>query len=414
MINLDYEYLRSSEVEDSSLQVNKNSAHLNSENNLQKSTTIEFLKTLYNYPPNFHLKLENSQKPNYKNTGKISIEKRKYTPSDYINGFKCKIKVSDFLQTQNDLLTYFNSVPVYVILNGSGEIVLGKTMLNNFSQIGKKSINEKIYNFCGAFEDGKVTRESNLGLFFLNKKDAEIYMKELIIKDIQGVGIQGVSIHCTSLVSAYRLMCEHHPGFDFRFVPDIQEVISLMETNRYTRNTMAVINSSNEPLDLILEKLDQLKDPITSFYWDHLANSDNYPNLPINYSKQNDLDAWSGTPIYFVNLPHEKTTTLFLSYSKAKNYLNRIRKKVRTETVNKGYSSFETFPIAKNSAIQVANLENFFDIYLQTKLPMPEFSGRYDDQKEIPFNVPYRKKWQQTILRKCRIINSFWSTMLYS
>jgi hypothetical protein len=340
-----------SKIKDSSLYFRENSAPYYSESNLKKSTTVEFLKTLYNYPPKFKIKLNSPQKSNHKIIGDFfnKIERKKYNLSDYINGFKTRLNTSlNKFQTNDFTPQYFNSVPVYVILNGSEEIVLGKTELNNFSQLAKSpvsTISKKMYDFCGSFEDKNLTRESHLGLFFLNKKDAEIYMKELIIKDIQGVGIQGVSIHCTSLVSAYRLMCEHHPGFDFRFVPDIQEVISLMETNRYTRNTMAVINSSNEPLDLILEKLDQLKDPITSFYWDHLANSDNYPNLPLNYSKQNDLDAWSGTPIYFVNLPHEKTTTLFLSYSKAKNYLNRIRKKVRTETVNKGYSSFETYPI---------------------------------------------------------------------
>ena len=103
-------------------------------------------------------------------------------------------------------------------------------------------------------------------------------------------------------------MCEHHPGFDFRFVPDMEEVISLMKTKHYTRNVMSVINSSNSPLDLILEKIDRLEDPITTFYWDHLSNSNTYNKLLINYSSKNDFYAWSGVPTYLINEPKNKTT----------------------------------------------------------------------------------------------------------
>jgi hypothetical protein len=56
-----------SEVKDRSLYVEQNSAILQSETRLQKSTTVEFFKTLYNYPPNFRLKLNNLQEVNCKN-----------------------------------------------------------------------------------------------------------------------------------------------------------------------------------------------------------------------------------------------------------------------------------------------------------------------------------------------------------
>jgi hypothetical protein len=409
-----------SKIKDSSLYFRENSAPYYSESNLKKSTTVEFLKTLYNYPPKFKIKLNSPQKSNHKIIGDFfnKIERKKYNLSDYINGFKTRLNTSLIHQeSTSKILNYFNTVPVYVILNGSEEIVLGKTELNNFSQLAKSpvsTISKKMYDFCGSFEDKNLTRESNLGLFFLNKKDAENYIKELILKDRQGVNIKGVSINCISLLSAYNLMCEHHPGFDFRFIPDIKEVISLLEANRYTRNTMAVINFSNKPLDLILDKLGRLDEPVTSFYWDHLANSDSYPNLPINYSKQDNLDVWPGTPIYLVNLSNEKTTHIFLNYLKAKRYVDTTKDCI--ETINRGYL-FESLPIAKNPAIQVASLENFLELYIQTEeseLPMPKFVGLYGKQKEFRFNTPYSKKWQETILRKYRMISSFWSTMLYS
>ena len=414
------------EVKDNSLYVGQNSTTLQSEDLLQKSTTVEFFKTLYNYPPNFSLKLNNPQKIKHKGTafdnnvekGKTNkssdiAKKQKYNLSDYVDGFKNKIVTSKKFQT-NDLTTqYFNSVPVYVILNGSGEIVLGKTTLSNSNQLEKEpisNIHEKIYDLCGSFEDHNLTRESYLGLFFLNKKDAEAYMKELLVKDNPGVSIQGVSLNCISLSSAYNLMCEHHPGLDFRFVPDMKEVISLLETNRYTINTMSVINSSNSLLDHILEKIDRLEDPITTFYWDLLSNSDIHNKLPINYSY-----AWSGVPVYLVNEPKTKTTYIFLSYSEAKKFVNPRRENL--ESTNKGYE-FETLPISKDFSIQVASLENLLEFWSKFE-PITKSDKKFvvcysDTKNEVPFKYPLYKQYQQAFLRKYRMVNSFWSTMLYS
>ena len=38
----------------------------------------------------------------------------------------------------------------------------------------------------------------------------------------------GLSIHCISLDSAYKITREYHPGIDFRFVPDLREVKGLL------------------------------------------------------------------------------------------------------------------------------------------------------------------------------------------
>jgi len=405
-----------SEVKDNSLSVSQNSANLQSENLLQKSTTVDFFKTLYNYPPNFRLKLNinNTEETSYKKRPvKIVHKKPKYNLLNYLDGFNNKIVTSKKFQIQDLTPQNFDSVPVYVILNGSEEIVLGKTMLSNSNQLTKEpilNINRKIYDLSGSFEDNSLTRESHLGLFFLNKRDAEAYMKELLIKDSRGVDIQGVSINCISLLSAYNLMCDHHPGFDFRFVPDMHEVISLLETNRYTKNTMSVVNSSNKPLDLILEKIDQLKDPITTFYWDHLSNSDIHNSLSGNYSY-----AWSGVPTYLVNEPKTKTTYVFLSYSESKKFVDLRGKDI--EGINKGYE-FETLPISKDFSIRVASLENLLEFWSDcenTTKSDPKFVIYYgENRKEVAFKSGLYKQYQEAFLRKCRMVNSFWSTMLYS
>ena len=410
-----------SEVKDNSLSVSQNSANIQSENLLQKSTTVEFFKTLYNYPPNFRLKLNinNTEETSYKKRPvKIVHKKPKYNLFNYLDGFNNKIVTSKKFQIQDLTPQNFDSVPVYVILNGSEEIVLGKTMLSNSNQLTKEpilNISRKIYDLSGSFEDNRLTRESHLGLFFLNKRDAEAYMKELLIKDSRGVDIQGVSINCISLLSAYNLMCDHHPGFDFRFVPDMHEVVSLLETNHYTKNTMSVINSSNKPLDLILEKIDQLKNPITTFYWDHLSNSDIHNSLSCNYSRDNYSYAWSGVPTYLVNEPKTKITYVFLSYSESKKFVDLRGKDI--EGINKGYE-FETLPISKDFSIRVASLENLLEFWSDcenTTKSDTKFVIYYgENRKEVAFKNGLYKQYQEAFLRKCRMVNSFWSTMLYS
>ena len=412
------------EVKDNSLHINQNSTVLQSDNLLKKSTTVEFFKTIYNYPPNFRLKLNSTQETNCRSNtvaNKIKKEttgKKKYNLSDYIDGFKNKLITSKKFQTDDLTPEYFESVPVYTILNGSGEIVLGKTLLSNSNQLAKEpisNISEKFYDVCGSFEDNNLTRESHLGLFFLNKKDAESYMKELLIKDSRGVSIQGVSINCISLLSAYNLMCKHHPGVDFRFVPDMEEVISLLATNRYTINTMSVINSSNSPLELILEKVDRLGDPITNFYWDLASNSDINNKLPINSLSKDYSYSWSGVPAYLVNEPKTKTTYVFLSYSEAKKFVKPRKENI--ESINKGYE-FETLPISKDFSIQVTSLENLLEFWSKSgniSKSDKKFVVCYNqNQKEVPFKYPLYKKYQEAFLRKCRMVNSFWSTMLYS
>jgi hypothetical protein len=187
----------------------------------------------------------------------------------------------------------------------------------------------------------------------------------------------------------------------------MNEVVSLLETNRYTKNTMSVINSSNKPLDLILEKIDQLKDPITTFYWDHSSNSDAH-NKPLGNS-------WSGVPTYLVNEPKTKTTYVFLSYSEAKKFVDVKGKDI--ERINKGYE-FEALPISKDFSIQVASLENLLEFWSDcenTTKSGQNFVVHYgESRRDVAFKSPLYKQYQEAFLRKCRMVNSFWSTMLYS
>ena len=115
-------------------------------------------------------------------------------------------------------------------------IAAKKALYKNFQTI----INEKVYDTAGSF-DSTVEKQQQLGLFFMNKFDAETYLKAVAQSDIDGTQTVGLSINCIGLDAAYRITREYHPGIDFRFVPDLNEVQNLLSI--YTIKKMP-------PLDL--------------------------------------------------------------------------------------------------------------------------------------------------------------------
>ena len=422
--------------------INEISVPLYSEKKLEKSTTVEFFQKLYTYPPNFLLKLDPPQKKNHLSINNlINLRKgkllkcggRKYDLFNYLNGFRNRVATSKHNASINAVAEKgdpFGSGSVYVILNKSGEIVLAKPVFGTFDQTFKnplKNIKEKIYNFCGAFEDTKITRESKLGLFFMNKEDAEVYMKEILLKDYQGVSIGGVSVNCISLSSACDLMRGYHPSIDFRFIPDMQEVISLLEINRYTKNVVSIFSRCNESLDPILEQIYHLKDStnvsLNSFYWDYLNNSNiNFNSSVKSFLSQTHPSTWSGVPIYLVNARgsrEEKIVYVFFTCLDAENFVNS--KKQYVDSFNNGYDlknwvEFPTQPIWYRPEILVGNFENFFECLYKTENPNEspyKFYFRFGRVEEQEFRLPFHKKYQEDVLRKFRVVKSVCSTWLY-
>ena len=147
-----------------------------------------------------------------------------YEKSEYIDGFFDKINSSNFFSKKTKRIqSSLAHIPIYVIVNGQGEIVLGKPTNVLEQKTVTNYINGKLYDSCGAF-DPLVEKKSELGLFFMNRQDAESSLKEVARSDYEGTKTVGLAIHCISLESAYKITREYHPGIDFRFVPDFQEL----------------------------------------------------------------------------------------------------------------------------------------------------------------------------------------------
>ena len=232
----------------------KNKGNYERISHLKNSNTIEFFEYLYSYPPKFTIKCDSLDeltqdlflKKNYgvlehsfpfidfaedlvfQGTPQTAL-RQEYQLKDFVDGYFDKLYSSNFYQKKTkNIQNTLASVPIFVIINGHKEIVLSKPINSSRSEARTRVIDKTLYEYCGAF-DPLTESHPKLGFFFFNRIDAQNYLQEIAKSDIDGTKTVGLSVNCIGLNSAYRITREHHPGVDFRFVPDYQEVKTLLK-----------------------------------------------------------------------------------------------------------------------------------------------------------------------------------------
>ena len=212
---------------------------------------------------------------------------KNYNVSQYYEGLLNKINSSNFfIKKTKEIQSALVKIPVYGIFNGNGEIILNKPSNILGPQTFTNFLNGKLYDYCGGF-DSITEKKSELGFFFMNYSDAEKYLKEVARADFEGTNTVGLSIHCISLDSAYKITREYHPGIDFRFVPDFNEVKELL---------LKSIGKSN----LIIEdQQQQLRlRPRNRNLFPYLKKLGNYLSPQFSLTQRNEY--FKGVPIYIV------------------------------------------------------------------------------------------------------------------
>ena len=274
-----------------------------------RNKVADYFDQIYNYPPKFKIKWETIDELKEdlfidSNYGVLEhsfpfidfvqdwlfLEKpqeakaEQFTFSDYINGYLDKLYTSKFYEKgTKELQKAVANIPVFVILNGNNEIVLN----NPGNVLGSKNIKsytkELLYDFCGAF-DPQVEKRQQLGLFFFDRSDAETYLKEVAKADIDTTQLLGVSLHCISLDSAYQITREHHPGIDFRFVPNMSETKNLLtkhitDPNLIFEDGQQQLRFRRRSVNLFpyLGKLGRILTPTSSF----LQRNEYFKGVPI-------------------------------------------------------------------------------------------------------------------------------------
>ena len=296
----------------------------------KKSKTLDFFDELYTNPPKFRIKWEMIDELhddlfmsyNYRVLDRpfsfmdmvtkfASYEegeptsKVEYSLSSYIDGYFNKLVSTRFYEkSTRTLQERLQTVPIYVILNGQGEIVLAT------STDSSVSTSSALNDLCGTI-DPLVENSRQLGLFFLSKKDAEVYRDAIAQSDTSGTKMFGLSIHCFGLDFAYRVTREHHPNIDFRFIPDLEELQSVM-TARTTGNSSLVFEDGQQQLRFRRRTLNVL--PL-------LGNITKWASPFSSFLEKSEY--FKGVPIYIVNV-NENPNNFFVA--RYYNFLNVIDK----------------------------------------------------------------------------------------
>ena len=229
------------------------------------------------------------------------VEPNNYSVSEFVDGYLDKINSSTFYKKKTkDIQSALAKVPVFVVINGHNEIVLNQT--NN--ALRPKNVTSLIdqlrYEACGAF-DPIVENSQNLGFFFLTRLDAETYLQEVAKSDIDGTKIVGLSVHCIGLDAAYRVTREHHPGIDFRFVPNFSEIKGLVQKDIFTKKF--IVEDSQYQMRFR---------PRSQNLFPALGKLGHFFSPSISFLQRNEY--FKGVPIYIVQISTESPNHLVSKY----------------------------------------------------------------------------------------------------
>lgn len=458
------------------------------------SKTVNFFELLYDYPARFKIKwnaldelkedlflpsnydvLEHSlpfidyiDDWLFSSTDEESQSDNRYNLGDFREGFIDKRISSSFYRKQTkEIQNTLASVPIYVVLNGLNEIVLNKPRDLNSTQQFSKFLSKAIYNYCGAF-DSTLEQRQQLGFFFMNRLDAETYLQEIARSDMNGIKTVGLTIHCIGLDSAYNITREHHPGIDFRIIPNLQEVKNLL-TKQLNKSSLIVEDGQqqlrfrrrNVNIFPILGRLGSLLSPSSSFLQKNeyfkgvpiyiIQTSKQYPNLATlqYFNIVGFLDSIYGRFIqYFdsllgcghnwimqgslkdVDCSNQFTNFIFFDELSATKFINKYGRKI---VRFKGSRTSNVETIVRKPKIFVYNLEDFIESWedkLQKDLIeneilahktifnadqtifIPPYSNYKDAQSFFQSSESNSlkclgKSVTQTINVKCRVFKSF-------
>ena len=359
----------------------------------------------------------------------------KYISSQYSDGYLEKINSSNFFnQKTKTLQTAVSNIPIYVILNGHGEIALNKPANLIGSKTLKAYIDQSIYDYCGAF-DKNVERRQQLGLFFMDRHDAETYLEEIARVDAEGTQTVGLSVHCIGLDSAYKVTREHHSGIDFRFVPKFTEVKNLLEKN-ITKSSIIVEKEQQQAkneyfkgVPIYLVQVSKTpKNFITGQYFNILGKLDGFTGRLIKVSTE--ILGIEGKWIMQGSLKNAKKSDKFVNYvffekNQASDFIKNKKKNISNyiggRTKNLGF-------LVQKPKIFVYNLEDFLEDWedkINTDFAVSEkqaksifdckatyFVAPTDSLKElIKFNGNsqnmFLKKFTQTLNVKFKVLKNF-------
>ena len=289
-----------------------------------------------------------------------------------------------YQETNDSFANELQSIPIYTIVNGRGEIVFNTS---NFP-VKTSLVSDRISNLCGT-SSLQSNIFSKVGLLFLNHTDAEFYLKEIAQLDPEGTKKVSLSIHCINLKSSYELMREY-ANIDFRFVPNldqISELVNLIKTGdsrfvfdseqkqyrshplkRYLHSFKLTTNT-NQYFKGVPIYIIQVRNSPQNFVTSNILNNFTYLTESIRLPVSNWINLGrnsSKNPLLKSKTSDSQTYVCFdklQAIALTKKFGDRI---ITQSSSQNPLSSIST--LFRRSKIYVSNLEDFLELYDESKL----------------------------------------------
>ena len=141
---------------------------------------------------------------------------------------------------QKVLLQKLKKIPIYVVVTNNNEMVMAMSR-------DKQNVNfldwvyKKYYNLCVWNEDdGPIS----LGLFFMNKEDAELYLQEIADSDPKMAEKSQISVKMVGLDIFYKLNRTSPPGQQAKLIADLEEIEKIIQ--EYIPKKKHVVNAKQK------------------------------------------------------------------------------------------------------------------------------------------------------------------------
>ena len=284
--------------------------------NKKLSVNQEFLRSLYN--SNLQIKWSNFNSIYKKSEPNLKVKTQISSPvSNETN--VAKFKPHSFYKKRTTALQKkLSHVPVYVVLNGRGELVLANPHVTN-------------------------STDSKIGFFFINRQEAKEYLNNIVASDFIGTKTVGLSIHSVGLDFAYNLTRQSNTHTDFRFVPSFEEIRTLIKSKKQRSLIFEIPNKQLQEVNIKKWKWQNIENLSKGWKWVK-ETKNGKSRLGLKFIKRNKREAFNKR----LSLPYlQRTHSKYQSFKGVPIYIVQTVKveKSKLASIKPVIGKFETQPL---------------------------------------------------------------------
>ena len=161
----------------------------------------------------------------------VDIDKRLFSPPERMPNIFGNQRQAQFpTKQQKAILSKLKKVPIYTVVNGYSEVVMASPRVTPPKNTLEWLYDKYYENFLWTEDRGAVS----LGLFFINKEDAETYMQEICKRDPKGAETLGLYVKDVGLDTFYEFNRTSKPRMQAKLIADLKEIDSII--NEYLKS----------------------------------------------------------------------------------------------------------------------------------------------------------------------------------